>query len=216
MHFCCLPVLLPSYIHITEDVSSYLDVLLKEGAFTQIFVLVDENTVTACLPIISSVLPEHAIIIEIASGEKHKNLTTCGRIWSQLTAANADRRALLINLGGGVITDMGGFSAATYKRGISFVNIPTTLLAQVDASIGGKLGIDFEGFKNHIGLFQIPDKVIVDPTFLEDTFFPRTAFRICRSNQTQSNCGQNKVSGAKNARSGAYRLVDLDHTFFAG
>ena len=158
--------MLPEYIHITEDAAQAIGSFLNEGHFTKVFVLIDENTERHCLPKIISALPTDHILISVKSGESHKTLDTCGLIWEVLTNSNADRHALMINLGGGVITDMGGFCAATYKRGIAFINIPTTLLAQVDASIGGKLGVDFHGFKNHIGLFQIPDKVIVDPDFL--------------------------------------------------
>lgn len=158
---------LPQYIDITTSTRSSIEAFFETNFFSQTFVLVDENTKIYCLPKIISALPSEFTLIEIESGESNKNLATCEKIWGVMTDNNADRKSLLINLGGGVITDMGGFCAATYKRGIDFVNIPTTLLAQVDASIGGKLGIDFKGFKNHIGLFQIPSKVIVDPNFLE-------------------------------------------------
>lgn len=106
-------------------------------------------------------------IIETKSGEVHKNLETCETIWQQLIERNADRKAVVINLGGGVIGDMGGFAASCYKRGIDFINIPTTLLSQVDSSIGGKLGIDFKYGKNLIGLFRNPKAVIVSSTFLK-------------------------------------------------
>jgi len=155
----------PDHVVVTGDIGNLLNKYLVGYSFSRIGVLVDENTRSFCLPIISD-LVEHATIVEISSGEKHKNLETCQEIWDQLTEAFFDRHALLINLGGGVIGDMGGFCAATYKRGISFVNIPTTLLAQVDASVGGKLGIDFKGYKNHIGVFREPDHVLIDPVFL--------------------------------------------------
>jgi len=126
----------------------------------------DENTSAHCLSLIEDCLSNwHKIQIE--SGETHKTLQTCDFIWKEMTAAGLDRNSLLINLGGGVIGDMGGFCAATYKRGIDFINIPTTLLSQVDASVGGKLGIDFHGFKNHIGLFREPNAILVDTTFLK-------------------------------------------------
>jgi len=134
--------------------------------YSQIAVLVDENTAKYCYPIIKDLLPQHQLI-HIHSGEEFKNLATCQEIWNKLTEWQFDRHAVLLNLGGGVIGDMGGFCAATYKRGIDFVQLPTTLLSQVDASVGGKLGIDFQGFKNHIGLFKIPTKVIISPLFLE-------------------------------------------------
>ena len=139
---------------------------LAGKSYSQIGVLVDENTKQCCLPILDSILSEYELI-EIKSGEENKTLSTCDYIWKKLTSCGFDRHALLINLGGGVIGDMGGFCAATYKRGISFINIPTTLLSMVDASVGGKLGIDFGPYKNHIGLFKTPDNVIIDPIFLE-------------------------------------------------
>lgn len=158
--------MLPDYIHITTNAADSLKAFLDEHHFSQIFVLTDEHTGELCWPLIAAALPEQTVHVRVLSGEGNKNLATCSIIWDKLTAENADRRALLINLGGGVITDMGGFCASTYKRGIDFVNIPTTLLAQVDASIGGKLGIDFNGFKNQIGVFQTASKIIVDPIFL--------------------------------------------------
>jgi 3-dehydroquinate synthase len=128
-------------------------------------VLVDENTKKYCLS--RSDLLADLPIIEIRSGEVFKNLKTCEYIWNSLTELGFTRKSLLINLGGGVIGDMGGFCAATYKRGIRFINLPTTLLAQVDASVGGKLGIDFNGLKNHIGVFQEPATVIIDSIWLQ-------------------------------------------------
>lgn len=140
--------------------------LIGEGNFTSIGVLVDENTRKLCYPKIYERLGEHHLI-EIKSGESNKNIDTCNEIWDQMTRAGFDRNSLLINLGGGVIGDMGGFCAATYKRGISFVNMPTTLLSQVDASVGGKLGVDFHGLKNHIGLFKDPEHVAISTEFLD-------------------------------------------------
>lgn len=151
---------------IVQDIKASLHNFLKSRKYTAVGVLCDENTEQLCLNKILDVLPEHWLI-RTQSGEEHKNITTCGRIWHALTEGHFDRNALLINLGGGVIGDMGGFAASTYKRGIDFINIPTTLLAQVDASVGGKLGIDFNGLKNHIGLFREPEHVFIDPSFLE-------------------------------------------------
>ena len=151
---------------ITDGIAETLSQFLRAESFSKIAVLVDENTQRHCYPVIASHLPDHSIC-QIESGEVHKNLTTCIHIWEHLTEHQFDRKALLINLGGGVIGDMGGFCAATYKRGIRFINIPTTLLSQVDASVGGKLGIDFQGYKNHIGLFQEPLRVLIDATFLK-------------------------------------------------
>lgn len=133
--------------------------------YSKIFVLADSNTKKYCYPLIKPILTNHSLI-SIAAGELHKNLDTCSHIWQKLTDSNADRHSLLINLGGGVIGDMGGFCASTYKRGIDFIQIPTTLLSQVDASVGGKLGIDFHGYKNHIGVFRVPDLVAIDTAYL--------------------------------------------------
>ena len=136
--------------------------------YAKIFVIVDENTERDCLPILKSNLPNiDWNIIKIPSGELHKNIETCQIIWQTMMQNEANRNALTINLGGGVIGDMGGFCASTFKRGMDFIQIPTTLLSQVDASIGGKLGIDFQNIKNSIGLFANPKAVFVNPIFLK-------------------------------------------------
>lgn len=137
--------------------------------YSTIVILVDENTRKHCLPILIKKVPvlENVIVIEIGSSEENKNISACNHIWQELTNNNSDRDSLLINLGGGVICDMGGFCASTYKRGIDFIQLPTTLLAMVDASIGGKLGIDFNGFKNQVGLFMNPKAVLINPEFLK-------------------------------------------------
>jgi 3-dehydroquinate synthase len=140
---------------------------LKDKSYTQLFVLVDENTAKYCLSKLTEVLSRYeSHIIKISSGEDSKNLETCQEIFSQLLDANADRHALLINLGGGVIGDMGGFCASTFMRGIDFIQIPTTLLSQVDSSVGGKLGVDFNMVKNIIGVFNNPELVIIDRDML--------------------------------------------------
>ena len=153
-------------IHIGPIAASLAQTLSRQ-TFSQLFVLVDENTYAHCWPQISAIAAAYApVLIEIPSGETNKNLHTCELIWQQLMEHNAGRDALLLNLGGGVIGDMGGFAASTFKRGMPFIQIPTTLLSQVDASIGGKLGIDFLQVKNSIGLFRNPQAVLVDPAFL--------------------------------------------------
>lgn len=148
-------------IWIGKNSFSKLDISI----YSQVAILVDENTKRDCLSKLPQI--ENALIIEIKSGEQYKNISTCSFIWEQLTINNFDRNSLLINLGGGVIGDMGGFCAANYKRGLEFIHIPTTLLAMVDASVGGKLGIDFKGFKNQIGLFNNPKAVLISSVFLE-------------------------------------------------
>ena len=141
-----------------------MDMLSKAS---QVFILTDDNVAPFWLPEVAHWLHcESAIDIVIKAGEQHKNLQTVQRIWKTLMKHHADRNALLINLGGGTITDLGGFVASTYKRGIRFINVPTTLLAMVDAAIGGKTGIDFGGAKNQIGTFDEAENVLIDPVFL--------------------------------------------------
>jgi 3-dehydroquinate synthase len=147
---------------LAESLPAFLDA----HDFSAIAVIADNHTFRFCYPSLKEMLPKHTLI-RIKAGEEQKHIATCELIWDAFTRANFDRHALVLNLGGGVIGDMGGFCAATYKRGISFVQLPTTLLAQVDASVGGKLGIDFNGFKNHIGVFKQPNAVLIDPTLLE-------------------------------------------------
>ena len=145
-----------------------LNVFFDENHYDRIFVLVDENTIENCLPILKAKTPlKNSITIKTQSGESNKNLNTCEYIWNQLTKYGASRKSLLINLGGGVIGDMGGFAASCFKRGIDFINIPTTVLAAVDASIGGKLGIDFQYLKNQIGLFNSPKAVFISNLFFK-------------------------------------------------
>ncbi len=151
---------------VISSISESLKTFLSTKAYSKIIVLVDTNTKRFCYPIVKEFLPKH-ILVSVKNGEEHKNLQTCETIWSAMTDAQLDRHALMINLGGGVIGDMGGFCAATYKRGIDFIQIPTTLLSQVDASVGGKLGIDFHGFKNHLGVFTLPKAVLIDAVFLK-------------------------------------------------
>lgn len=151
---------------ITKDINEALKNFLSAASYDKKAIIVDENTEEHCLPIIADTVGEHWLL-KTHSGEANKHLGTCEQLWGALTEAGFSRKDLVINLGGGVIGDMGGFVASTYKRGIDFINLPTTLLSQVDASIGGKLGIDFNGLKNHIGLFREPSKVIVYPPFIK-------------------------------------------------
>jgi len=156
------------YVHFEQSAYSNLDQYLKENFHSKIFLLVDTNTKTQCLPLFlkKSELEGNIEIVEIPAGEIHKNIDTCNLLWNKLSELGADRKSLVINLGGGVITDMGGFVASTFKRGIKFINIPTTLLSMVDASVGGKTGVDLGALKNQIGLFSNPEMVLIDMDFL--------------------------------------------------
>jgi 3-dehydroquinate synthase len=147
---------------IQESLSGFI----TSSNYSKIIVIADNNTKKHCYPSVKSALPPHKVVV-IPSGEANKLLATCESIWEAMTSEELDRHALVINIGGGVIGDMGGFCAAVYKRGIDFLQIPTTLLSQVDASVGGKLGVDFHGFKNHLGVFSLPKTVLIDPEFLK-------------------------------------------------
>jgi 3-dehydroquinate synthase len=166
--------MLPEDVELSHNISGNIQAFFSSSGYDKVAAIVDENTRSLCLPLIEDALPP-SLLIEIRSGEEYKTLETCQTIWEALTNYKCDRKSLVVNLGGGVIGDMGGFCAATYKRGIDFINIPTTLLAQVDASVGGKLGIDFMGYKNHIGVFVKPKKVFVDTVFLDT--LPREELR---------------------------------------
>ncbi|TLU97942.1 3-dehydroquinate synthase [Dyadobacter luticola] len=151
---------------VIAPISESLKGFLSSFQYSKVVVIADNNTKKHCYPALKAVLPKHTIVT-VTAGEANKTLATCEKIWEALTKEELDRHALVINLGGGVIGDMGGFCAAVYKRGIDFIQVPTTLLSQVDASVGGKLGIDFQGFKNHLGVFNIPNSVLIDPAFLK-------------------------------------------------
>ena len=146
-----------------------LSSILLPSKYSKLFILVDENTSQHCLPhFLSNLATEIEIeIIELEVGEIHKNIATCTEVWGGLSELGADRKSILLNLGGGVISDLGGFVACTFKRGIDFINIPTTLLAMVDASVGGKNGIDLDNLKNQIGIIREPKAVVIDTHFLE-------------------------------------------------
>ena len=149
------------------DSGQHLRQFLTLNKFLKIAILTDDNTAKHCLPLLKSFLPVDVVHINIKPGENHKNINSAIEIYQKLTEQNFNRSSLIINLGGGIITDIGGYCASTFKRGISFVNIPTSLLAQVDASVGGKTGVNFNNLKNQIGVFNNPQSVIIDSAFLE-------------------------------------------------
>jgi 3-dehydroquinate synthase len=156
-------------IYFKEGSWTALANVLEELRPTKIFILTDTNTKIHCLDVFLKnvtfkIVPE---VLTIPSGETHKTITTCVELWNELSEKGADRNSLLINLGGGVVTDLGGFVASTFKRGIEFINIPTSLLAMVDASVGGKNGVDLGILKNQIGIIRNPKCIIIDSKFLK-------------------------------------------------
>ncbi|NPA36572.1 MAG: 3-dehydroquinate synthase [Chlorobi bacterium] len=155
-------------IYISEDLKEDIGKLISTFPKDKIFVLTDEGSHKHCLPKIFPVagISEDNVLV-IPQGDKNKNIETLQKVWHFLSHSGADRKSLLINLGGGMPCDLGGFAASTFKRGIQFINVPTTLLAQVDASIGGKTGVNFEGFKNEIGVFNQASAVLIDTSFFD-------------------------------------------------
>jgi 3-dehydroquinate synthase len=156
-------------VHFETKAYEELNKHLEKANYSTLFVLVDENTHEHCLPSFMAEIggDHHFEILEIESGEENKTITTCVGLWEALSELGADRKSALLNLGGGVLTDMGGFVASTFKRGIDFINIPTTLLSMVDASVGGKTGVDLGSLKNQVGVINQPVMVLVVPNFLD-------------------------------------------------
>ncbi len=153
---------------LTSTISEDLYYNLQNTSYDKVFILTDENTLKVCMPILEKVKTfNEAVIITIPANDNHKNLETLSSVWKILSEKGGSRQSLLINLGGGVVTDLGGFAASTFKRGITYYNIPTTLLAMVDAAMGGKTGINFLGLKNEIGVFNPPAKVWINTQFLK-------------------------------------------------
>ena len=152
----------------SEDLQRDLQSEIESASPDRLFVLTDENTRRLCWPLVEGFSAfSDARLIEIPQGDANKNLDSLAMVWEALQRGGGTRHSLLVNLGGGMVCDLGGFAASTFKRGIRFVNIPTTLLAMVDASVGGKTGVNFGGLKNEIGTFSEPQAVVIDTKFLE-------------------------------------------------
>ena len=154
-------------VTICEDLKAELQSFLASLKYDKLFILTDTHTREKCYPSVRDIPAfQEAPVIVTEAGDTHKNLEALERIWSRLSNEGASRQSLLVNLGGGMVTDMGGFAGASFKRGIRTVNIPTTLMASVDAAVGGKTGINFNGLKNEIGAFYPPLRVFIDCRFL--------------------------------------------------
>src|SRR6218665_4176398 len=155
-------------IYCNESAYAALNDYLANHKYSSVFIIVDTHSNEFCLPnFLANLATETTIeIVEFDSGESSKNIDTCVEIWKVLTELGADRKSLIINVGGGVVTDLGGFIASTFKRGIDFINVPTTLLSMVDASVGGKNGVDLGNLKNQIGVINVPKLVLIDTEYL--------------------------------------------------
>ncbi len=157
------------FVYFEEDKLTQLNEFLVLHPYFKYFIISDNKVAQYCIThLLKKVkLLAKAEVLVVAHGEENKTIETCVNLWSELTDSAADRKSLVINVGGGVISDMGGFVASAYKRGIDFINVPTTLLSMADASVGGKTGIDFGSYKNHIGTFTQPKGVFIAPVFLK-------------------------------------------------
>jgi 3-dehydroquinate synthase len=162
---------------IDGKISPKLNTFLRAGKYSSYFIICDSNTLQYCLPVLlrTCKILSKAEIIELEPGEANKELPIVAGIWQTLTQYGADKKSLVINLGGGTVSDTGGFAASTFKRGIDYINVPTTLLAMVDASVGGKTGINFENIKNHIGTITQPKGVFINAAFLNTLPFAQIA-----------------------------------------
>ncbi len=160
---------IPGAVYFGNDSWKQLQQIIDKQDASSVAILVDTNTKNHCLPVFNEhiKLAKPAFIIEISAGEEHKNIASCLEVWGELSQNGFDRASLIINLGGGVVTDLGGFIACTYMRGITSINIPTSLLAMVDAAVGGKNGVDLGALKNQIGIIKDPLAVIIAPEFLK-------------------------------------------------
>lgn len=154
-------------LRFSNDIDHVLSMALEHERYNRLFVLVDENTARLVLPRITCGMVQEAERIVISAGDEAKNLTTLAAVWEALSQGGATRQSFLLNVGGGVVTDLGGFAAATFKRGIRFMNLPTTLLAAVDAAVGGKTGINFQNLKNEIGAFCPASHVLISTCFFD-------------------------------------------------
>ncbi|MCK0109693.1 3-dehydroquinate synthase [Flavobacteriaceae bacterium S0825] len=207
---------------ITKDYAIYfnstcynkLNTYINESNFSKIFVLVDTNTHKHCLsPFLAKLNTSQNIeIIEIEAGEINKTIDTCVGVWNALSDLDGDRKSLLINLGGGVVTDLGGFVASCFKRGINFINVPTSLLAMVDASIGGKTGVDLGTLKNQIGVINCGDMVLVDTEFLET--LPQNEMRSGLAEMLKHGLIQDETYWHKMSDLSKFTLEDLDQLIY--
>ena len=153
---------------ISTDIAISLTQAVDEVKHDKLFLLTDETTHQLCLPLVKDIpCMQDSIHITIGATDTHKTLETVASVWTAMGEGGGTRHSLMVNLGGGMVTDLGGFAASTFKRGIKYINIPTTLLSMVDASVGGKTGINFNGLKNEIGVFNSPETVIIDTEFLK-------------------------------------------------
>lgn len=202
-------------IHFNSKIYKELNELLESNIYSKTFIITDSNTNKYCLPVLFSKLGiqmDNIEIIEMDCGEEYKTIDTCISIWNVLSELGGDRKSLIINLGGGVVTDLGGFVASTFKRGIDFINIPTSLLAMVDASIGGKTGVDSGSIKNQIGTIQAAKMILIDTSFLAT--LPKEQMRSGLAEMLKHGLAYNKTYWNSLKNLSNLTLDDLDQLIY--
>lgn len=201
-------------VHFNSTCYEELNAYLKVNRFSLIFIIVDTNTHDVCLPKFMAQIETNVPIevIEIEAGEQYKTIDTCVGVWSALSDMGADRKSLVINLGGGVVTDLGGFVACTFKRGIKYINVPTTLLAMVDASVGGKTGVDLGTLKNQIGVINSGEMVLVDTSFLDT--LPKSHLKSGLAEMLKHGLIHSKTYWNKVTNLSGQTLADLDQLIY--
>ncbi|WP_304036252.1 3-dehydroquinate synthase [Mesonia mobilis] len=197
-----------------QEVYSQLNTYIKDTQPSKLFLLVDEHTQANCASFFLQQLETDITIeiIEIEAGEEHKTIETCNGVWQTLSELDADRKSLLLNLGGGVVTDLGGFVASTFKRGIAYINIPTTLLAMVDASVGGKTGVDLGNLKNQIGVISNAEMVLIDVGYLAT--LPQNQMKSGLAEMLKHGLIQDQAYWKKMSDLSQLSLVDLEQLIY--
>lgn len=201
-------------VHFNTTCYKQLNVFLNTNNFSRIFIIVDTNTRNYCLPkFMSRITTEIPFeIIEIESGEAYKTIETCVGVWNTLSELGCDRKSLIINLGGGVVTDLGGFVACTFKRGVKYINVPTSLLAMVDASVGGKTGVDLGVLKNQIGVINPGEMVLIDTEFLDT--LPQSQLKSGLAEMLKHGLIYDRAYWEKTSDLSKFTLNDLDDLIY--
>jgi 3-dehydroquinate synthase len=201
-------------VHFNATSYEQLNHYLETNRFSIIFIIVDDNTHELCLSKFMSHLETEVPIeiIEIESGEQNKTIDTCVGVWNALSELGADRKSLVINLGGGVVTDLGGFVACTFKRGLKYINVPTSLLAMVDASVGGKTGVDLGNLKNQVGVINSGEMVLIDTSYLDT--LPQNQLKSGLAEMLKHGLIYDRTYWDKTANLSQHTLKDLDQLIY--
>lgn len=203
-----------SIVYFNNDCYKAINKHLAINNYSKLFIIVDQNTFEHCYPAFCSKIETtlEIEVIQIEAGEENKNIETCSGVWNALSDLNADRKCLIINIGGGIVTDLGGFVASTYKRGINYINVPTSLLAMVDASVGGKTGVDLGNLKNQIGVINTSEMVLIDTSYLNT--LPQNEMRSGLAEMLKHGLIQDELYWNKMIDLSKLNSLDLDNLIY--